>query len=184
MKIFLSILWFAMILCCSGCVTYYGYDGPYEGMVIDKDTNQPIEGVVVHGAWSKAHLSPGGATHTYYDSVEVLTDKEGRFKIRGMGMLILSNTEEMDISIFKAGYTQIKGYWSGFKIDPTLAPFVVWDGNKAIFKLRRMAFEERKNRDVTGPLSEPNNKLKLFNRERNKENIEIGRPSSSLFPEE
>jgi len=175
------ILCVFIVLCLGGCVTYFGYDGPYEGRVIDKDTRQPIVGAVVHGSWFKANPSPGGATHTYYDSREVLTDKDGKFKIEGLGLLILSNMEEMYVYVLKAGYPQVYGTWEGFK---NISADVEWVEGKPIIMLKRMTLEERKNRGISGPLSVPNNKMRLFNTERNNENTEIGRPSSSLFPVE
>lgn len=174
-----------IILSCSGCVSVLRYDGPYEGRVIDTQTNQPIEGAVVHGTWMKVYPNPAGSSSEYYDSYEVLTNKDGEFKIPGKGLLILSNIDDMTLSIFKAGYTQFprNSNWSGLV---QFGPFekVSWDEyGKGTFKLRKMMTEERKNRSVTLSFG-PNNKQKLLIRESNKENIEIGRPASTLAPEE
>jgi len=181
MKKLLPILSILLMFCCSGCVTYIGYDGPYEGRVIDKDTRQPIVGAVVHGSWFKAHPGPGGATHTYYDSREVLTDKDGKFKIEGLGLLIFSNMEKMDINMFKAGYTQQYGAWEGLKY---IHEDVEWDGNKAIIKLRRMSIEERRKRVINTPSTPTNKEIKLFMREENVENTEIGSVTNTLYPTE
>ncbi|TSK05052.1 MAG: hypothetical protein FPO08_16200 [Geobacter sp.] len=178
------LLCLIMILLSSGCVTYFGYDGPYEGKVIDKDTRQPIEGAVVHGTWVKSIPGPGGASSSYYDSREVLTDKNGNFKIEGVGLLIFSNMEEMEVNVFKAGYEQWQSYWSSPKRSKISAQYVEWEGNKAIFKLRRMTFEERKNRVVSSPSTvgskQGNAGIRLFLLEENKENIELGYPSSTI----
>jgi hypothetical protein len=163
-------------LVCSGCVTYFGYDGPCEGRVIDRDTRQPIEGAVVDGTWVKSYPGPGGASGKYYDSKEVLTDKGGKFKIEGVGLLILSNMEEMEVNVFKAGYTQWQAYWSSPKRSKYSAESVEWEGDKAIFKLRRMTMEERKERVANTPRSAPANNTKLFRLEENRERLEIGRP--------
>jgi hypothetical protein len=37
----------------AGCAYPIRYDGPYEGRVIEAETKQPIEGVVVLGVWYK-----------------------------------------------------------------------------------------------------------------------------------
>lgn len=168
------------ILTCSGCVTYFGYDGPYEGRVIDKDTRQPIEGAVVHGTWVKSHPGPGGASSSYYDSKEVLTDKAGNFKVDGMGLLIFSNMEEMEVNIFKAGYEQWQSYWGSPKRSNTSAQYVEWDGDKAIIKLRRMTLEERRERVVNSPGVVPVTKERLFLLEENRENLEIGSPANTI----
>lgn len=173
-KIFICVV---ATLCLGGCVTYFGYDGPYEGRVIDKDTNQPIEGAVVHGSWYRAHPGPGGATHTYYDSREVLTDKEGKFKIEGVGLLIMSNMEEMYVYVLKAGYPQIYGTWEGFKNNRTN---VEWVEGKPILKLKRMTLEERRKNGPTQP-DGPAKKQRLWRIESNKEMIETGRPADTLL---
>jgi hypothetical protein len=173
-----------VLLLSSGCVTYLGYDGPYEGRVIDKETRQPIEGAVVHGTWVKSHPGPGGASSSFYDSREVLTDKNGNFKIEGMGLLILSNMEEMEVWVFKAGYEQWHNYWSSPKRDKAAAPHVEWEGNRAIIILRRMTMEERKNRGVSLPILEPDAKQRLLRMEYNREMIESGRSSEPVFPVE
>jgi hypothetical protein len=183
MKKLLTSLLLLLMLCCSGCVTYFGYDGPYEGRVIDRDTSQPIEGAVVHGTWVRSHPGPGGASSSYYDSREMLTDKNGNFSIKGAGLLIISNIEEMEVNVFKAGYTQRHGYWSGFK-DMDYVKDIEWEGDKAVFKLRRMTLAERKQRHAYTPSTPGNKEIKLFMREENKENIEIGRPADTLYPEE
>lgn len=183
-SIVVLILLCASMLCCSGCVTYFGYDGPYEGRVIDRDTRQPIEGAVVHGTWVRSYPGPGGASSKYYDSREVLTDKGGNFNIKGAGLLILSNIEEMEVNVFKAGYTQEHGYWSGLK-DPNYVKDIEWEGDKAVFKLRRMTLAERKKRLVYFPGSGvPVKNERLLVRERNKEMKELGKPKNTLLPEE
>jgi hypothetical protein len=167
-------------LICSGCVTYFGYDGPYEGRVIDHDTRQPIEGAVVHGTWVKAHYSPGGATSRYYDSKEVLTDKNGEFKIDGVGLLIFSNMMEMEVYVFKAGYTQKSNYWSGLKNKTSYNRNIEVEGDNLVFMLRRMSLEERKKRSVDTPSTvgakNHNKSIRLFLLEENRERLEIGRP--------
>lgn len=170
-----------LVLSLGGCGTYFGYDGPYEGKVIDKDTNQPIEGAVVHGTWYRAHPGPGGATHTYYDSHEILTDKKGWFKIEGLGLLIFSNKEEMAVNVFKVGYSQQDSTWEGLKNNRA---DIEWNGNKAIIKLRRMNMEERRKRGINFPSIEPTKKHRLLRLESNKEMIEIGMPYSTLLPAE
>ena len=49
-RFFRIILSMLFIFVCTGC-TIIGYDGPYEGSVIDSDTKKPIEGAVVFGEW-------------------------------------------------------------------------------------------------------------------------------------
>lgn len=171
-----------MFLCNIGCVSIMRIDGPYEGKVVDAETGQPIVGAVVHGTWYRAHPGPGGASHTYYDSYEMLTGKNGEFSIPGQGLLMLSMIEEMDVTIFKAGYEQITpNVWRGLK-SYRLRNKIIWDGNKATFRLKRLSMEERRKRLISMPVLEPGRNQKLLRQESNSENIEIERPSSSLYP--
>jgi hypothetical protein len=179
--------WLCVMVCIylSGCASNLRIDGPYEGKVIDAETKQPIEGAVVHGSWSKLHATVGGAVGEYYDSYEMLTDRNGEFKIPGKGLLILSRIDGMTLTIFKAGYKQwTPNSWRGLKKGKWPNDELVWQGDKGIFRLQKMTMDERRNKSIEMPLSEPSHKLKLFIRESNKEMIEIGRPSSTLGPEE
>jgi len=88
---------------------------------------------VVHGTWSKAHPTPAGSSSTYYDSYEVLTDNNGEFKIPGQGFLVLSQVEEMDVTILKAGYEEFEDLWVGLK-DWGPDGKVTWQGNKVTIK--------------------------------------------------
>lgn len=171
-----------MFMLCTGCASMLRIDGPYEGKVIDADTKQPIEGAVVHGSWYKVQL---GGAHEYYDSFEVLTDKNGEFKIPGKGLLVLSEIEGMTLTIFKAGYKQwTPNLWSGLKEGKWKHDEIIWNGNKGTFTLLKMTMDERRNRIIDFPGFEPANKDRLLRLESNKENKEIGRSSNTLFPVE
>jgi protocatechuate 3,4-dioxygenase beta subunit len=98
------------------------YDGHYEGRIIDADTGQPIEGVVVLGVWYREYPGAGGAVHEYYDARETVTDQNGEFKIEGLGLLVMSNIIPMDVLIFKAGHTHYG--------------LMTWKGLKGLYRLK------------------------------------------------
>ncbi len=179
------LLFIPIILCLASCASICRIDGPYEGRVVDAETGKPIEGVVVHGTWSRVHATVAGASTEYYDSYEMLTDKNGEFKIPGKGLLLFSNIEEITLSIFKAGYEQFPKHspWSGLK---KYGPFnkVLWNGNKGTFRLKKKTIEERRNDTPTLPFAPSNKKLRLLIKESNKEMMEIGFPESTFLPEE
>jgi hypothetical protein len=178
---FLAVVLVVSMIVCTGCASTLRIDGPYEGKVIDAETRQPVEGAVVHGSWYKVQL---GGAHEYYDSYEVLTDKNGEFKIPGKGLLVLSEIEGMTLIIFKAGYKEwTPNLWSGLKQGKWLNDEVVWNGNKGTFKLQRMTMEERKKRIPPQP-DGPSNKQRKFRIESNKEMIETGMPANTLLPVE
>lgn len=99
--------------------------------------------------------------------------------IKGQKMV---NIDELNLTIFKAGYDQITpSTWAGIK--KWNNEEVNWDGNRPTFRLKRLTMEERRNKGPVQP-GAPNSKQQLFVIERNKEMIETGRPSSTLLPVE
>jgi len=157
-----------------GCVySVARYDGPYEGKIVDFESGEPIEGVVVLGVWYKETPTVAGAVSTYYDAQETVTDKNGNFTLPGMGLKILSRVAVVSVLIFKAGY-EYKGLysWVSFKNDS----WVKWEGNKAIIPLRKMTLEERKGKigPPGPPPKAPLEKVKLMLKEINKDRIEQG----------
>jgi len=153
-------------------------DGPYEGKVIDAETGLPIEGVVVLGVWYREHPGPGGAVSEYYDAMETITDKGGDFKIKGLGLLVMSNVLPMDVLIFKAGYTHYGLMtWKALKeLDET-------KGNEVIIPLKKLTMEDRKK--LSGPPSPPHKaalkKVILMLREIDKNDRERGLPTRGVW---
>ncbi len=166
----------------AGCAYPIRYDGPYEGKVVDADTSAPIEGVVVLGVWYKEEPNVAGATSTFYDARETLTDEKGEFKIPGQGLKILSNVGTMNVLIFKSGY-EYKGLWTweAFKEDPTLN--IKWEGEKTIIPLRKLTMEDRRKQGTPSFPSDAykEKKIPLLLKEINKEEKQFGRPP---YPEE
>lgn len=178
---FLIVLFFTVFfICTAGCAYPIRYDGPYEGRVIDADTGKAIEGVVVLGVWYKEEPTVAGAVSSYYDARETLTDKNGEFKIPGMGLKILSNLALMNFLIFKAGYKYESGPWESLKEGFIYKDTIKWEGKKPIIPLKKLTMEERKKRHTGKADIVPDAKQKLLIRELNKEYKEIGIP---LYPE-
>lgn len=170
------LLLIAILLFQTACLYAVRYDATYKGKIIDADTGQPIEGVMVLGVWYKGHPTVAGVVHEYYDAKETLTDKNGEFEISGVGLRVMSNVEPMDVMIFKAGYQHIgMGPWESFKEDVgLLMKKIGWDGDRAIIPLKKLTMEERKKRGTPTTPSIPNNKMESMNKEINKERVGIG----------
>lgn len=175
MKIIMLTL-FCIVFLLPACCYPVRYDGPYKGRIVDADTGQPIEGVVVLGEWSKVAVTPAGGVSSYYDAKETLTDKNGEFEIRGLGLKILSNVAPMNVLIFKAGYEYIGfGPWESFELDPIFKKKISWEGEKAIIPLRKLTLEERRQKgNPDYPSKAPEEKIKLMLREINKNRTEQG----------
>lgn len=192
---FLIVLFFTVyFICTAGCAYPIRYDGPYQGGVIDAETKQPIEGVVVLGVWYKEEPNVAGSSSTFYDAKETVTDKSGEFKIPGMGLKILSNVRTMNILIFKAGYEYLGLWpWEAFKEDEIIQKKISWEGEKPIISLRKLILVERKKQgtpdfyigerydkkeNITHSCLPKN--IKLLPKEVNKELLEQGRKPYDL----
>ncbi|MFZ3137180.1 MAG: hypothetical protein WA126_07300 [Thermodesulfovibrionales bacterium] len=187
-KILLILILTSLVMSATSC---YGFaaihkDGPYEGKVIDVETGEPIEGVVVLGDWSREHISPGGATHTFYDAKETITDKNGEFYIEGMGLEILSNVTPMDVLIFKAGYEYFGSPWESLKKSKYLIDKkkIKWEGDKVIIPLKKLTMEERRKQSIPYPPDEAikEGKASLILEEIEKDNKELAPSFKGRIP--
>ena len=93
---------------------WMGYHKPaFKGNVIDAETKEPIEGAVVVVVYNKATIGLGaGALSSIINVREVLTDKEGMFRISSYTTIIqpFSVEDEANFIIFKPGYGSFL-YW-------------------------------------------------------------------------
>ena len=169
----IKLLLIFSILACTGCTAICRIDGSYEGKVVDAETKQPLEGVVVLGVWHKTQPNFAGSTFKIYDSIEMLTGKNGEFKIPGKGLMLLSNIDEIDLVIFKAQYNKIEGRWSDFKTNIG-SKNIHWDGDKAIFYLSKLNYNDRKKRSLDLPLFLDTKKMRNLIFEINKDLKELG----------
>jgi hypothetical protein len=97
----------------SGCAITNKY-GPYMGKVVDKGTNEPIEGAVVFMEFSSSKPNWGGSTTNYIDAAEVLTDVKGEFHLSPPRIWTFrwnEGWERGSVIIFKPGYGVFPGNW-------------------------------------------------------------------------
>lgn len=91
-------------------VSDVGAAGPWRGQIIDAETGQPLEGVVVLAFWTRSEASLGGWVATeYHASEEVVTGPDGRFLIHSRWSYtvpLLVKVQGPEWRIFKAGYGQ------------------------------------------------------------------------------
>jgi hypothetical protein len=171
-----------MLLVALTACTPIRIDGPYKGRILDEVTGQPIEGAVVLGVWYSVAAGPGGGSSKYYDAQETVTDKDGNFEIKGLGLKIMTTVEPMGVIIFKTGYEYI-GFmpWESFMIDKLMREKVKWEWGRAIIPMKKLTMEERRKQHADkGSGSIPDNKMRLLIKELNKEYSELG---ISLYPE-
>lgn len=95
--------------------------GPWRGRIVDVETREPLEGVVVLGFWER-HVSghPGLPFSIgpmgYWGSEEVITDDDGRFVLPSRLLFdpgIGTHVSGPHLAFFKGGY-------GGWRFDPTV----------------------------------------------------------------
>ncbi|MFZ3090791.1 MAG: hypothetical protein WA240_09250 [Nitrospirota bacterium] len=158
--------------------------GPFQGKIVNAETKEPIEGVVVLIVWSEVHFFAGS---TFYDAQETLTDKNGEFYIPAIWVFnpLIRLKAEADVIIYKSGYgtdsvlgVDFRGLWKAFLKNEWGAPkgTFIWklEDNKPIIMLKKLSVEERKRYSTPGWGYIPSNKAKLFIQEINKENKFLG----------
>jgi len=119
--ILMTVIFFAI----SGC-----YASGMNGTVVDAETGKPIEGAVVLVEWTKRHGI--GDYHTESVKViEVLTDKDGKFKVSG---ILDPFVDPPDVTVYKKGYVA----WNNKYIFPDYAKRTdfIWQ-NECVFKLEQ-----------------------------------------------
>lgn len=105
----LRFLFFAaMLLPLQSCAFYYKAE-PIEAWVIDADTKQPLEGVIVVAHWQLKGGLEGGNPIGQMMIMETVTDAKGRFYFPGWGPKLRPftgslKTQSPGLLLFKSGY--------------------------------------------------------------------------------
>jgi hypothetical protein len=163
------------------CAITHTY-GPYKGKVVDKETNEPIEGAVVFMRFfTDFQLSPGGPVSHFVDAVEVMTDDNGEFEIPRQRINTFRIFHVWDkyapVIIFKPGYGAYPGH-PGTEPHFGMAGGIPED-KFVIIKLPKLKTrEERKKnlRNISFTADVPYEKWRNLFEYRNIENIEVGLP--------
>jgi hypothetical protein len=175
MQILLLLMVAGLLGGCAGSREY----GPYSGIVIDKETNDPIPGAVIFVRFFTKTGHFAGTTSYFADAVEVLTNSQGEFTIPAQRLKSTELghfwAEAGDVMIFKPGYGCYPGNPKSEAIPPTFP-----DKSYVVVKLPKLKTrEERKenlgriyySRDVI-PYEKQRHMLKLINIERTNLDLE------------
>jgi hypothetical protein len=106
------LLVLVLVLGASGVAGSAEAAGPWRAQIVDAETGQPLEGVVVVASWIKYTAGPAGwAGGTYYAAEEAVTGADGRFvipaKIAFNWLPFVTEIEGPTFLFFKPGY----GIW-------------------------------------------------------------------------
>jgi len=86
-----------------------GAAGPWKAQVVNAETGQPLEGVVVLMYWIKYTGGPAGwAGGDFYDAEEAVSGQDGRFVVPSRWVFTLNPFRKVfrEMVIFKPGYGQ------------------------------------------------------------------------------
>jgi hypothetical protein len=107
-KIIIAAAFLFTFMAASSEAAWLIYHKPeFKGKVIDAETKEPIEGTVVVAVYYKATMGLGaGSISSIINTREVLTDKDGIFRIPSYTTIILpfSWSASASFIIFKPGY--------------------------------------------------------------------------------
>lgn len=170
-----------LLVCCllslgSHQSAYAGEFGPLRGKIVDEETKEPIEGVVVFVEWREIPLFGGS---TFIDAQETLTDKEGNFHIPGIWVLNpwKRSGTDTNMTIYKSGYEAIiTGAFRNWLKNIADLPYVLKleaDGNPVIMLKRFRTIEERRQ-NIPSREFAPNGKSKVLDQEIDNERKMLG----------
>jgi len=193
--VFLGILIFMQF---TGCLRLY--DPPRKGKIIDADTGEPVEDVVVMGHWKIEYLHhlplrllPLGPVVTfYYDAQETVTDENGHYTLPGLGLwLYPGHLKRPSIRSYKKGYELIRFRWKTKRIielkttySPTYERLgLEWKKDGLYIPLRKLDPEESLGR-INIPSSIERNKIQRFLQEIDHHSLMSPglRPGEKLLP--
>jgi len=142
-KIIVACLSILMMLSLTSCGRSLKFYGKFCGRVVDKETNKPIEGVVIIASWETFNIMTEGYSFTRpYKVSEVASNPNGEFCLHGQGFSFFPYNPSVEI--FKSGYAIIPtSYYPNFLDNPHYKDSISWDGNKAIVKLTKLSIEDR-----------------------------------------
>lgn len=179
--------------------TVHAYRGPFEGRVLDTDTRQPIQGVVVFVRWDLGHMTVAGQVDTFYAAAEALTDANGYFRIKKKWSWNPWTNFRLDsqLLIYKAGYGVVDLInWQRLekeavslkaqseetrkRIGPQSYFSIEFAHGLPVFLLKRLTTRaERLNNLHFFPVSVPGEKMKLLRLEEERERRDLGLQGSS-----
>jgi len=129
-----------IIILLQACASPIYYAKRTHGQIIDHETGQPLEGVIVVAKWVLLHKTPGKYYHdTKLRIVETLTDENGKYVVPGSPMIRLRPFTELAdrdpaISFFKKGYDPL--FIQNSSDRDTVIRYSEWNGR--VLKLKRL----------------------------------------------
>jgi hypothetical protein len=95
----------------------------YRATIVDEETGQPLQGVVIVAVWNRRYNSLGGwAGGGYYASEETETGPDGKFVLKGHAtwtlLPLITTIKGPEFTFYKPGYDTVWGF-QGSSMWPT-----------------------------------------------------------------
>jgi hypothetical protein len=157
--------------------------GPWKGQVVDGETRKPLEGVVVLALWFKRYPGLHGPTiGQYYDSEEILTDADGRFKIASRWTLNpFVSYDEPELYLLKSGYGrwQFRDYdkYSKDTFEQQKQIRAEWEqlaGSGVVLELPKLKTRKEMLESLDRPLHVPFERMPKYMDAYNRERVRLG----------
>lgn len=149
-----------LILPLTGCASLQYSAAPIEAWVVDAETKQPLEGVIITANWPYADstFAGRGSDLGQLMVMETVTDKEGRFHFPGWGPRKpergYMRDNDPQLLLFKSGYEYLRltnDYSSGKSLEG-LHPVwrSEWNGRTVELRPFEIALEKRRKGELEG----------------------------------
>ncbi len=185
-KTVLKIIILVIVILQTSCAITHKY-GPYYGKLIDAETKEPIEGAAVLAVFYTKTWGLTVERSEYIDAIEVLTDKNGEFKIPAKRIITVRVLHGWDwhgyFTIFKPGY----GCYPDHKdVKPMFVPNGALPVEEYVpIELPRLrASEERLRNQSCFPVSIPDEKMRKLIELNNIERVNLGLKPTHIQKEE
>ena len=157
--------------------------GPWRAQIVDAETAQPVEGVIVLAIWDKLSIGWPHPDRSFYDLDEVVSNADGRIVIPARvkaGRRPLETLRGPMIRMFKPGYGdwqfQDSAKWTD--AERTTRGKAIWDQfahDGVVIVLRRARTRDERLRALDGLLPAPEAPMEKFPRLLAAYDREIGR---------
>jgi hypothetical protein len=161
-KSIIGLVWlFALVSGLPACAGFMYSAEPMEARVIDAETKQPLDGVIVVAHWQLERGTPGGSVPAGQLAVmETVTDKQGRFAFPGFGpkLAVTSHlvNKDPELILFQSGYRYralTNEYSGAIELRTRTVRRSEWDGKMIELKLFKGNMEEYAKHLSSMPLS-------------------------------
>jgi hypothetical protein len=152
---------FMMLLLLLMTSGYATADGPWKGKILDVETKEPLEGVVVLAVWQRVYRTPFGSNAYLYEAKETVTNKIGEFEIPSYAPInllpVISYMRGPLFTIFKPGYGNVNGVNIGgyFTGKPPEEQYAIFDGRKYKLEEQDFKLEGKRYRYASGVIELP-----------------------------